>query len=157
MAKAMAALKMGPKRKPAMRDNSQFISVSELTTTTIPAVLALEVEADRKTWFAKEPAAIDPSDGGQECDLGRGTHRQRVAIETRYPSFTSHGREVPARWQSRANPRSPAAMADFRPEPRPCDRRLRLLHRRDGHLPDSICVRHPGNSDPANDPSQRHG
>jgi hypothetical protein len=43
-----------------------------------PAVLALEIEADRKTWFAKEPAAIDPADGGRECDLGRGTHRQRI-------------------------------------------------------------------------------
>src|SRR5215510_7940436 len=117
-----------------------------------PAVLALEVEADRKTWFAKEPAAIDPADGGRKRDLGRGTHCQRIETETRDPRLASHCREVRARWRPRANARSPAAMADFRPEPRQCDRRLRLLHSRGCHLPDSIRVRDPGNSDPANDP-----
>src|SRR5215472_5914819 len=71
-----------------------------------PAVLALEVEADRKAWFAKEPAAIDPADSGRDCDLGRGTHCQRIETETRDPRFASHCREVPARWQPRANPRS---------------------------------------------------
>ena len=43
-------------------------------------------------------------------------------------------------------------MADFRLEPRQCDRGLRLLYRRDCHFPDSVRVRDPGNSDPANDP-----
>src|SRR5215831_1895967 len=58
-----------------------------LASQRIPAVLAPEVEADPQTWFAKEPAAIDPADGGRERDLGRGTHRQRIAMETRDPSF----------------------------------------------------------------------
>jgi hypothetical protein len=41
----------------------------------IPAVLALEIQADGKTAAAEGPATADPSDGGRERDVGRGTHR----------------------------------------------------------------------------------
>ena len=46
-----------------------------LAPPRIPAVLALEIQADRKTALAQRPSATDPGNGRRQCDLGRGTHR----------------------------------------------------------------------------------
>src|SRR5262249_33100784 len=74
---------------------------------------------------------IDPADGGRECGVGRGTHRQRIETELRDPRFASHCREVPARWRPSANPDPQQRWLTFVPESRQCDLGLRLLHRRD--------------------------
>ena len=48
-----------------------------LASQRIPAVLGLEVEADRKTWLAKEPAAIDRQMAAENVTWGE----ERIANE----------------------------------------------------------------------------
>ena len=45
-----------------------------LASQRVPAVLALEIQADRKTAFAQRPSATYQRDGRRQCDMGRGTY-----------------------------------------------------------------------------------
>src|SRR6185369_17172359 len=60
----------------------------------------------RKTPLAQAPPAVDPRDGLRECDLGRGTHRQRTETQTRHPGFAPNGWEIPAGWRLQTRTRS---------------------------------------------------
>src|SRR4030095_9422447 len=86
-----------------------------LAPERVPPVLALEIQADGKTAFSEGPAATDPTDGRRECDMGRGTHRQRTEAETRNTGFAPHRGKVPAQGSTGAHARSKAALAEFRP------------------------------------------
>src|SRR4030095_1891491 len=83
-----------------------------LAPQRLPALLALAVETDWETALAQESSAPDPGDGLGESDLGRGTHRQRVATQTGDPGFASHGGEVLAERRPESPTQSQAALAD---------------------------------------------
>ncbi len=68
--------------------------------------------------------------------------------------IASQCRKVPARRWTGSHARSEAAVADFRPQPCPGDRGVRLLRCGHRHVPNSVRIRRHGSGHPQNPASQ---
>jgi hypothetical protein len=59
-----------------------------MASPRVPLVLALEVQAGRKTLRAEESPGVDSEDGGSKSHLGREAHCQRAEVKAGNPGFT---------------------------------------------------------------------
>ena len=135
----------------------QAKNAGSLASKRVPTLLALEVEDARTTPNSCGSAPIDRSDGGSECDVGRGAHCCGTPRETWHPSVAANGQALHAFAEDATDAAPLASVEHVRSESCAVHSGVRLLRRRHRHVSDPVRLRRVGGRHSPNRALERDG